>query len=125
MFLEQFVRRCEHHLEQSKRKTLSYNDCATVVGEEDRFEFLSDIIPNRIPIQKKRKKSDVATAAGDAGTAATAATASAQTTTTTTSAQVIDADGDNNDDSDATAAQGAKKGKQTTLDSFTRPTQQL
>eukprot|EP01102_Stenamoeba_stenopodia_P007446 TRINITY_DN2085_c0_g1_i1.p2 TRINITY_DN2085_c0_g1~~TRINITY_DN2085_c0_g1_i1.p2 ORF type:complete len:144 (+),score=44.85 TRINITY_DN2085_c0_g1_i1:166-597(+) len=49
LFLEYLVTAAYERVKREKRRTLNYNDVATVVSEMDVLEFLTDVIPKQKP----------------------------------------------------------------------------
>jgi predicted nucleic acid-binding protein len=56
LFLKQTAQLSLQHAHREKRKTIAYKDVANVVAEREQLEFLSDIIPQAIPIRKASER---------------------------------------------------------------------
>ncbi|KAI9597309.1 histone-fold-containing protein [Syncephalis fuscata] len=56
LFLQRMAKSSINYAHNEKRKTIAYKDVANVVADTDHLDFLTDIIPQTMPIVKAAKK---------------------------------------------------------------------
>ncbi|KAI8053407.1 histone-fold-containing protein [Syncephalis plumigaleata] len=56
LFLQRMAKSSINYAHNEKRKTIAYKDVANVVADTDHLDFLSDIVPQTLPIVKAAKK---------------------------------------------------------------------